>query len=586
MKLPAGLSLVLVASLLAASPAAAQVCGDYARDIGEQCDDGNARNLDGCNSACQFEQVQRIIDLKLQNTVDTFCTANAFGQAFTAAGLGGTNNGIAAGVQSGATSILFQFLNLDDLTGASDAALNVGVLSGAPVLPGATAYNGTSDADWWHSVTKSMIDAQRLPVSQLSGDITGSTLTAGPGSARLNLVLAGGPASFAVSAMRLSLPIGASSTPAPSVGAVPPGHLALEHLDPVLQSFANAGAGSPPAGKMCGDVSALSLAQTPIPPGLLAGAGACRVGVNFAYTAANSLLDVLVGGCNVIGGVPAVTPTQPDTVDAAAPAAGAGPPYTLVPNATTKIVDTCRDNTATPVDLTTCLTHAAYSVWFRFASNRVIAGDNRILADSFESGDMSAWSTTQTDGGDLTVDPSAAMAGTTQGLLGNVDDIVSLFVQDELPEDENRVRARFYLDPTGFDTGEPTHRRTRVFLLLRDGPTRRLAAIVLRRVNGQYGIMGRARLDNGDQADTGFFDITAAPQRIEIDWLRSSGPDANDGRFVLSINGAVVSTLTGLDNSMDSVDTARLGGLSLKGTANGPIKWDHYEANRMSATAP
>ena len=124
MKLPAGLSLVLASALLAAAPAAAQVCGDYARDAGEQCDDGNTRSLDGCDSACQFEQVHRVNDLELQNVVDpdAFCPANAFGTAFTAAAIGGTNIGISTAIQAGATSILFQFLGLDDLTGATDDA--------------------------------------------------------------------------------------------------------------------------------------------------------------------------------------------------------------------------------------------------------------------------------------------------------------------------------------------------------------------------------------------------------------------------------------------------------------------------------
>src|SRR6185503_136081 len=123
--------------------------------------------------------------------------------------------------------------------------------------------------------------------------------------------------------------------------------------------------------------------------------------------------------------------------------------------------------------------------------NRVIAGDNNIFTDGFESGDMSAWSASATDLGDLTVDPSAAMHGTTQGLLANVDDINNLFVEDQLPDNENRYRASFWLDPTGFDPGEPTTRRTRVFILLEQNvSTRRLGAVVLRRVNGQYGIMG------------------------------------------------------------------------------------------------
>ena len=63
---------------------------------------------------------------------------------------------------------------------------------------------------------------------------------------------------------------------------------------------------------------------------------------------------------------------------------------------------------------------------------------------------------TQTDGGDLTVEAGAAMGGTTRGLQAAVDDTAGLFVEDDSPTDENRYRARFYLDPAGFDPGEAT----------------------------------------------------------------------------------------------------------------------------------
>jgi outer membrane receptor protein involved in Fe transport len=74
----------------------------------------------------------------------------------------------------------------------------------------------------------------------------------------------------------------------------------------------------------------------------------------------------------LIFNVTAINKTQPDQVDPAAPAAGAGAPYTFSVNATTKRVDTCRDKNGAVVTLTTCLAAAAYSSYFRFATDRVI----------------------------------------------------------------------------------------------------------------------------------------------------------------------------------------------------------------------
>jgi len=578
MKIPVGLSFLLAGSL-AAAPAAAQVCGDYVRDPLEQCDDGNTRNLDGCDAACGFEQTHRINTLKLQRLADTVCTANAFGGALTPAGLANTQTAIDFTVANGATSILFHMSGLDDLTGTADPSLSVGVLSATPVDPTNPAYNGTSDLDWWYAADKTLLDAQRQPLHQLPGSIAGNILTAGPGSAVLKLILAGGPASLSLSNAVATVTTGASTTPASSAGA-PPGHLAVEHLDPALQSYATAGLpADPDFGTLCSNISALSLKNTPIPPALIG------PGCNNRYTAVNSLLDVWVRGCIFLI-APVVNATQPDQSDPAAPPVGAGPPYLLQFNATTSVVEGCLDSAMASVDLTACLADAAYSSYLKFTTDRVVAGDNRILRDSFETGDMAAWSAANTDSGDLTVDPSAAMNGGTQGLLGNINDTTGLFVEDQLPEDENRYRARFYFDPTGFDPGEINNkRRTRMFIAFEDGP-RRLAAIVLRRLNGQYAVMGRARQDDNSQVNTPFFDITPGPHRVEFDWIRSSGPDANDGSFVLSLDGAVVSTLSGRDNSISSVDFVRLGALSLKVGADGTLKWDHFESNRMSATAP
>ena len=69
-----------------------------------------------------------------------------------------------------------------------------------------------------------------------------------------------------------------------------------------------------------------------------------------------------------------------------------------------------------------------------------------IFADGFESGNLSAWSSSTTDGGDLSASPAAAIAGAS-GLQAVLDDNNSIYVTDERPNAEPRYRARFYFDP-------------------------------------------------------------------------------------------------------------------------------------------
>jgi hypothetical protein len=104
-----------------------------------------------------------------------------------------------------------------------------------------------------------------------------------------------------------------------------------------------------------------------------------------------------------------------------------------------------------------------------------------IFRDGFEAGNLSAWSTTATGGGDLNVSPDAALDSTGTGLQGQVNDTTGLYVQDDSPDDERRYRARFWIDTNGFDPGTSQgHLRTRVLIAFTDTPSRRVATIVLR----------------------------------------------------------------------------------------------------------
>ena len=214
-----------------------------------------------------------------------------------------------------------------------------------------------------------------------------------------------------------------------------------------------------------------------------------------------------------------------------------------------------------------------------------------IFENGFESGGLAAWSHFQDDAGpggvdpDLTVSSAAALNGTGLGMQAVMDDNTGMYVQDDYPCNDSRYRARFFLDPNGFDPGEAlAHRRIRILIVFSEPTFRRVAAIVVRRLGGVYSVMGRARLDDNTQADTGFFMITDAPHSIEIDLKRANGPDSLDGSFELLIDGVSMKTLPGLDNSLSKVDYARLGVLSLKLGVSGTLYLDEFESWRQDDT--
>ena len=340
------------------------VCGNGIREPGEQCDDGNTTNLDGCDSTCQFEQNQRLTSLALSGTTSTACPNNALGVlAFTGIALGNLNTTLTTDINNGTISILFRMLGLQDLTGTTAAAIQVGVLDGSPTPP--TAYPGNNPIDWWFTADPSAIDANRIPIDLLPGSIAAHVLTAGPAPASLPLIIAGSPAPLAMWNLALTSTIDTNpppSMPSTSTGS-PPGHLASENLDPSLVSYQTSSSGT-----ACGDIRASSLQATPIPAAFVSGATACGACAgSHVYTATNSLLDLLVGGCKAVSCfVTLVNPTQPDAGDPAAPV-GTGPPYALFLGAG-NTVTSCSGTT----DLGGCLNAAGYSANFTFSSNRAI----------------------------------------------------------------------------------------------------------------------------------------------------------------------------------------------------------------------
>jgi hypothetical protein len=211
---------------------------------------------------------------------------------------------------------------------------------------------------------------------------------------------------------------------------------------------------------------------------------------------------------------------------------------------------------------------------------------DRIFADEFATGDLTAWSSANTDLGDLTVATGAALGGADFGLLATVDDQAGLFVQDDTPEAEDRYRARFYFHPSGFDPGEAGGRlRVRLFIGFADAPVQRLVTLVLRRREGQFAVMGRVRRNDGGTADTPFIPITDDAHLIELDWRRST-PGASDGGFDLRIDNVLVASLHGIENDLRGLDFARMGALTVKPGASGTMRWARFDSRRVSLIGP
>jgi cysteine-rich repeat protein len=329
------------------------VCGNGVIETGEQCDDGNTLNLDGCDSRCNYEVVTRFTSLAISGSAapaGCIPSTNTLGtRALASITLGQLNSSVQTAVTNGSVNMMMQFLGLGDLTGVNASGLALGFTDATPD-PAKGAFPGNNPIDWWFLVDPTTV-AAGLPTATLPAQITSRALTAGPGTATLSLDLGGAPAPLTVQNALVRAAI--DTSPAADVPAPPPLQLASGLV--VFQTITANGAGQ----GLCGNVTVGSLAQVPVPAALTTGTAACSQG----YTACpagmpagpncNSFLDVIVGGCTLLGGlVTAVIPTQPDV------GANGMPPTTLIAGAQHKVV-------LTPADQ-----GDAYSSMFAFTANR------------------------------------------------------------------------------------------------------------------------------------------------------------------------------------------------------------------------
>jgi RHS repeat-associated protein len=205
-----------------------------------------------------------------------------------------------------------------------------------------------------------------------------------------------------------------------------------------------------------------------------------------------------------------------------------------------------------------------------------------IFADGFESGDLSAWSASTTDGGDLSASSAAATNGSF-GMQALIDDTAGLYVTDDSPNAEPRYRARFYFDPNSLtmDDGD-------TFNLFKgyQGSSTEVLRVQFRFSSGNYQVRAGLVDDGSTWTYTSWFTVSDAPHYLEWDWRAASTSGANDGSLTLWIDGTQQGSVTGIDNDTRVIDRARLGALGLDAGISGTYYLDSFESRRTNYIGP
>ncbi|HET7010804.1 MAG TPA: integrin alpha [Anaerolineales bacterium] len=205
-----------------------------------------------------------------------------------------------------------------------------------------------------------------------------------------------------------------------------------------------------------------------------------------------------------------------------------------------------------------------------------------LFADGFESGELSAWSTAQTDMGDLSVSPDAALSG-NYGLQAVIDDKKSIYVVDDTPAAETTYQVRFYFDPNGISMADDD---AHVLLTTLSSTGSVAFRAELRRYPGEYQIRVTAMLDRG-RYSTPWMTLTDAPHFLEIGWQAASGIDTRDGALGLWVDGELRDENASLDNDSRRIDSVHWGAVSdLDAGTQGVYFFDAFFSTRGIPIGP
>jgi hypothetical protein len=196
-----------------------------------------------------------------------------------------------------------------------------------------------------------------------------------------------------------------------------------------------------------------------------------------------------------------------------------------------------------------------------------------IFGSGFETGDLTEWSSSQTDGGHLSVTASSRYWGYF-GLKAQIADNNDLYVQNDTPDSETHYRARFYFDPNSITMAAGD--MPVIFAGYHD--TTQVFCIQLQKAGGVYQVRISMRSDAGTWTYSSWVNITDGWNALEIEWYAA----LNTGSMKLWVDGSEGTTVDSVDNDTLTLTGVRLGVMSVPTGTRGVVHFDDFESRRFS----
>jgi len=191
--------------------------------------------------------------------------------------------------------------------------------------------------------------------------------------------------------------------------------------------------------------------------------------------------------------------------------------------------------------------------------------------------DLSEFTSTVTDGGDLYWSADAALAGSSGGMACFIDDNTEIYGVNSFTEISSGIwRTRFYLDPNSIALENYRGVGLQQFRL----SGRPIATIYIGNPgDGSHSIFSGVYDDNSVWQNTSWYAISDEEHYVEVLFESATGEDSNDGIITIWIDGVQKGQKTGLDlYTYGKIDTSRFGIMN-PGSSNGTVYLDELIVN-------
>lgn len=196
--------------------------------------------------------------------------------------------------------------------------------------------------------------------------------------------------------------------------------------------------------------------------------------------------------------------------------------------------------------------------------------------------DLSEWTSTVTDGGDLSWSNDAtaqAVASTSGAMKLVIDDTNTIYGRKTVSAiTTGKARLRFYFDPNSVSMGTTGA----TVLLVFENSIGNYLGYVRFKNDGGYQVHVRVYNDAGGASDGTYYAITDEPHYIEVYYFQATTADANDGGFSLWIDGTLKQTVNTIDlyTRFSSYGAFSLGlPISIPAGTSGTIYLDEFAVN-------